>query len=196
MHGIPSDRVRLRRGDVLSIDCGLVYDGFHADASCTWIVGGDRHATEATRRLVDGVYAATWAGIAALSPGNRIGDVSYAIQTAAEQYGLGVIYEHNGAMIGGHGIGTSLHEDPMLPGRGRPGRGMRLRPGLVFAIEPMVCLGAPAFRMLDDGWTLRTVDGSLAAHWEHTVAVTEDGPWVLTARAGEEARPAPITLAG
>src|SRR5262249_62378667 len=90
---------------------------------------------------------------------------------------------------GGHGIGTSLHEDPMVLGRGRPGRGLRLKPGLVFAIEPMLCAGDPAFRVHPDGWTLSTLDGSLAAHWEHTVAVTEDGPWVLTARPGEPVRP-------
>jgi methionyl aminopeptidase len=121
--------------------------------------------------------------------------VSYAIETVATRYGCGIIAEHDGCYVGGHGIGRQMHEDPMVLGRGRPGRGMRLRPGLVFAIEPMFSshppqstpLGRPAFRLGADGWTLSTVDGSVAAHWEHTVAVTEHGPRVLTALPGEYA---------
>jgi len=191
VHGIPAKRRLIRDGDLVSIDCGLVYDGYHADAACTWPVG--RVDAEA-QRLSRTTYASMEAGIAALTVGNRLGDVSHAIQSTAEAGGFGVIAEHNGYYIGGHGIGTSLHEEPMVLGRGRPGRGLRIKPGLVFAIEPMLCTGDPAFRLLADGWTLRTLDGSLAAHWEHTVAVTEDGPWVLTARPGEEARPAPVVV--
>jgi methionyl aminopeptidase len=191
VHGTPSSRIVVRDGDLVSIDCGLIVDGFHSDAACTWTVGG------CASELSDVTYAAMWAGISALAVGNRLGDVSHAIQTTAERAGYGVIAEHNGYYIGGHGIGTSLHEDPMVLGRGRPGRGMRLRPGLVFAIEPMLCAGSPEFRVRADGWTLVTLDGSPAAHWEHTVAITEDGPWVLTARPGEAVRPAPsISLAG
>jgi methionyl aminopeptidase len=186
VHGMPSrDRV-LRAGDVLSLDCGVVAEGYHSDSACTWVVGGRHLADERTLILIDGAYEATWRGIEALRPGNRLGDVSYAIGSVADRLGLGVVAEHDGHQVGGHGIGRQMHEDPMVLGRGRPGRGMRLRPGLVFAIEPMFSLGPPAFRLLADGWTLRTVDGSPAAHWEHTVAVTEDGPRVLSARPGEE----------
>jgi methionyl aminopeptidase len=188
VHGIPSPYRVVRDGDLISLDCGLVVDGFHSDAACTWTVG-DVHGSE----LSDTTNDAMWAGIRALAVGNRLGDVSHAIQSVAERRGFGVIAEHDGYYIGGHGIGTSLHEEPMILGRGRPGRGMRLKPGLVFAIEPMLCAGKPAFRLRPDGWTLVTLDGSLAAHWEHTVAITEDGPWVLTARPGEEAHPAPIS---
>lgn len=194
VHGIPSPRRVIGDGDLVSIDCGLVYDGFHADAACTWIASAN--ADPAAQRLSAVTYAATWAGIAALVVGNRLGDVSHAIQSTAETHGYGVIAEHNGYWIGGHGIGTSLHEEPMLLGRGRPGRGMRLKPGLVFAIEPMLCDGDPAFRVQADGWTLSTLDGSLAAHWEHTVAITEDGPWVLTARDGEVATRAAESVGG
>jgi methionyl aminopeptidase len=186
VHASPSPRVRLRAGDVVSLDCGVIFEGYHSDAACTWVVGGRDHADERTLTLIDAGYEALWRGIAALRPGNRLGDVSYAIGAVADRYGLGVIAEHDGHYVGGHGIGRQLHEDPMVLGRGRPGRGMRLRPGLVFAIEPMFTLGAPGFRVMADGWTLGTVDGAVAAHWEHTVAVTEQGPAVLTIRPGEE----------
>jgi methionyl aminopeptidase len=186
VHGVPSRRRRLRRGDVVSVDCGVLFEGYHSDSACTWVVGGRAHADRRTLELIDGAYEALWRGIAALRPGNRLGDVSHAIGSTAERYGLGVIAEHDGHYVGGHGIGRELHEDPMVLGRGRPGRGMRLRPGLVFAIEPMFVLGTPAWRQGADGWALVSLDGSLAAHWEHTVAVTEDEPLVLTARPGEQ----------
>jgi methionyl aminopeptidase len=189
VHAIPSDRP-LRAGDVLTIDAGVIYDGYHSDSACTWIVGGPAQADPRVRTLVDTTYEALWRGIAALRPGSRIGDVSAAIAAPADREGIGVIYEHDGHAVGGHGIGRDMHEDPMVPGRGQAGRGLRLRPGLVFAIEPMFTLGRPGFRLMPDGWTLRTVDGATAAHWEHTVAVTEAGPWVLSARPGEAARPA------
>lgn len=185
VHAFPSASVRLRAGDVVSLDCGVIVDGYHSDAACTWVVGGREQADERTLTLVDAAYAALWAGIAALRPGNRLGDVSYAIGAEADRHGLGVIAEHDGHVVGGHGIGRQMHEDPLVPGRGRPGRGMRLRPGLVFAIEPMFTLGAPGFTVADDGWTISTLDGARAAHWEHTVAVTDQGPRVLTARPAE-----------
>jgi len=187
VHGLPSRRRRLRAGDVVSVDCGVVYQGYHSDAACTWVAGGRELAGARTLELIDATYAALWRGIAALRPGNRLGDVSYAIGSVAERHRLGVIAEHDGHYVGGHGIGRDLHEDPMVLGHGRPGRGMRLRPGLVFAIEPMFVLGEPGWRQGADGWTLSSSDSSLAAHWEHTVAVTEDGPRVLTARPGEVA---------
>jgi methionyl aminopeptidase len=187
VHGIPSRGRRLRAGDVVSVDCGVLYEGYHSDAACTWVAGGRERADERTLELIDGTYEALWRGIAALRPGSRLGDVSYAIGSVAERHGLGVIAEHDGHRIGGHGIGRELHEDPMVLGRGRPGRGMRLRPGLVFAIEPMFVLGTVGWRQGSDGWTLSSLDGSTAAHWEHTVAVTEAGPRVLTARPGEAA---------
>lgn len=185
VHGIPSARVRLRAGDVLSVDCGVLLDGFHSDSALTVVVGGDEHAPPGVLDLIDATRRALWQGIERLRVGNRLGDVSAAIEGVAGRYGHGVVAEHDGHVIGGHGVGRRLHEDPMVPGRGRPGRGMRIRPGLVFAIEPMFTLGSPAFRILPDGWTLETCDGSLAAHWEHTVAVTEEGPWILTARSDE-----------
>jgi methionyl aminopeptidase len=188
VHGIPSERVRLRRGDVVSVDCGVYLDGFHSDSACTYVVGGDEHATDDVRRLVTATYEALWAGIAHLQVGRRLGDVSAAIGAVGDRNGCGVVADHDGHSIGGHGVGRLLHEDPVVLGRGRPGRGMRLRPGLVFAIEPMFTLGSAAFRTLADGWTVVTADGRPASHWEHTVAVTDDGPWVLTARADEPNR--------
>jgi methionyl aminopeptidase len=195
VHGIPSRTRRIRTGDVVSVDCGVIYEGYHSDAACTWVAGGRTEADVRTLELIDATYEALRLGIAALRPGGRLGDVSYAIGTVAERHGFGVIAEHDGHYIGGHGIGRDLHEDPMILGRGRPGRGMRLRPGLVFAIEPMFVLGRPGFRQGADGWTLSSLDGSIAAHWEHTVAVTESGPRVLTARPGESFAPANPALA-
>lgn len=188
IHAIPSPGVRLRRGDVLSVDCGVLLNGFHSDSACTWIVGGEQYAPDGVRELVTATYRALWAGIDQLRVGNRVGDVSAAIGAVGADHSYGVVAEHDGYLVGGHGIGRALHEDPMVLGRGRPGRGLRIKPGLVFAIEPMFCLGSPAFATTADGWTTVTLDGSLAAHWEHTVAVTEDGPWVLTARSDEPQR--------
>ncbi|HSV65334.1 MAG TPA: type I methionyl aminopeptidase [Mycobacteriales bacterium] len=189
VHGIPAPDRRLVAGNVLSVDCGVLLDGFHSDSACTWVVGGDEHAPAAVRALIDATRDALWRGIEQLRPGRRAGDVSAAIGAVADRHGYGVVADHDGWQLGGHGIGRSLHEDPLLLNRGRPGRGLRIRPGLVFAVEPMFTLGSPAFRLLADGWTIVATDGSLAAHWEHTVAITEDGPWVLTARAGEPVNP-------
>jgi methionyl aminopeptidase len=180
VHAIPRPDVRLRAGDVLTVDAGVVLDGYYADAARTAIVGGPQAADPRVRRLVEDTEAALWAGIAQLVLGRRVGDVSAAIAAVGDAGGYGVVADHDGHTIAGHGIGRHLHEDPSVPGRGRPGRGLRLKPGLVLAIEPMFTLGTSAWRVLDDGWTVVTADGALAAHWEHTVAVTEDGPLVLT----------------
>jgi methionyl aminopeptidase len=172
VHGIPDGRV-LRAGDLLSIDCGASVDGYHGDAAVT-IGIGDLDADAS--RLVDTTVAALEAGIAALRPGARLGDVSHAIETVARAGGYGLP-----AGLGGHGIGTAMHEDPHVPNTGPPGRGMRLRAGLVLAIEPMLTEGGrDRGRTLADGWTIVTTDGRRAAHAEHTVAVTADGPVVLT----------------
>ncbi|MFE0426352.1 type I methionyl aminopeptidase [Streptomyces sp. NPDC058953] len=171
-HGIPTG-YRLRDGDLVSIDCGALLDGWAGDAAVSFVVGtprpGDLELIDATRRALD-------AGIAAARVGRRIGDISHAIGAVADETGCGMP-----ADFGGHGIGRRMHEDPHLPNRGRTGRGLPLRHGLVLAIEPMLMAGGRnTYRTDADGWTLRTTDGSRAAHFEHTVAVTEQGPRVLT----------------
>ena len=186
VHAFPGHHV-LRPGDVLTVDAGLVLDGYHADAARTYVVGGPEAAPPAVRGLVAHTRDALWTGIAQLRVGNRLGDVSAAIAAIGDAHGYGVVADHDGNALGGHGIGRRLHEDPMVLNRGRPGRGLRLKPGLVLAIEPMFTLGGAGWRVLEDGWTTVTADGSVAAHWEHTVAVTEDGPRVLTALPGEGA---------
>ena len=191
VHAIPSDAVRLRDGDVLSIDCGVTLGGYYSDSACTWIVGGDDTVDERTRRLIADTREALWRGITATQVGARVGDISAAIGEFGAQRGYGVVYDHDGRSLGGHGIGRQLWEGPSIPGRGRGGRGLRLKPGLVLAIEPMFTLGTDAWAELDDGWTIVSLDGSVSAHWEHTVALTPDGPWVLTARSDEEAWPKP-----
>lgn len=172
IHGIP-DRRALRDGDLLSIDCGACVDGYHGDAAVTVPVGT---ADPAGQRLVDTAAAALAAGIAAALPGGRIGDISAAVQAACRSAGYGIP-----PGIGGHGVGTAVHEDPDVPNTGRPGRGMRLPEGLVVAIEPMVLEGGrDRVRLRQDGWTVATAGGSRAAHAEHTVAVTAAGPEILT----------------
>jgi methionyl aminopeptidase len=173
VHGIPTG-YRLRDGDLVSVDCGAELDGWTGDAAVSFIVGTPRpedlRLIETTRRALD-------AGIAAATVGHRIGDISHATGTVATQAGYGMP-----ADFGGHGIGRRMHEDPHVPGRGRPGRGFPLRHGLTVAIEPMMMAGGvDRYRTGPDGWTLLTTDGSRAAHIEHTVAVTKDGPRVLTA---------------
>jgi methionyl aminopeptidase len=192
VHAIPSDDVTLRRGDVLSIDCGVLLEGYHADSAWTCAVGGDDSVSRVVAGLIEDTREAMWRGIAALVVGNRLGDVSAAIGEMGSARGYGVIAEHDGHLLGGHGIGRRLHEDPLVLNQGRRGRGMRLKPGLVFAIEPMFTLGLPAWRTAEDGWTTETLDGRIAAHWEHTVAVTEAGPAVLTARPDEAERSAAL----
>ncbi|UQA93637.1 type I methionyl aminopeptidase [Streptomyces halobius] len=172
VHGIP-DRHRLRDGDLVSIDCGAVVDGWAGDAAVSFTVGTPRPED---RRLMDVTRQALAAGIAAAVVGARIGDISHAIGSVGRAAGYGIPEG-----FGGHGIGRRMHEDPPVPNDGRPGRGFVLRHGLVLAIEPMFLSGGrDGYAPDGDGWTLRTTDGSRAAHFEHTVAVTEEGPRVLT----------------
>jgi methionyl aminopeptidase len=178
VHGIPSATETLAAGDLVSIDCGAIVDGWHGDSAMTFGVGPlipvDEALSQATKESME-------AGIAAMVPGNRLTDISHAIESgtraAEKRYDrkFGIV-----AGYGGHGIGRSMHMDPFLPNEGQPGRGPYLVAGSVLAIEPMLTLGTTATVELDDGWTVVTADGSRAAHWEHTVAVTEDGPRILT----------------
>lgn len=184
VHGIPSRDVVLDEGDVISIDCGAVVDGFHGDSAITLVVGGEEAASPEVRALLRETRTAMWRGIAEVRDGNRLGDIGAAIEAVAGEAGYGVVREYVG-----HGIGRALHEDPSVPNYGTAGRGMKLTPGWVIAIEPMFNLGSQQTRTLEDGWTVVTADGSLSAHWEHTIALTDDGPWVLTARSDEPARP-------
>ncbi len=172
VHGIP-DGYRLRDGDLVSIDCGATLDGWTGDAAVSFVVGTP---DPADLRLIETTERALAAGIAAAVEGGRLGDVSTAIGTVARRGGYGVP-----AGFGGHGIGRQMHEDPHVPNEGRPGRGLRLRHGLVLAIEPMLMAGGGHdYLVAPDGWALKTVDGSRAAHAEHSVAITHDGPRVLT----------------
>lgn len=174
IHGIP-DRTKLRDGDLLSVDCGAYVDGYHGDSAVTVAVGT---VDAAGQRLAATAVAALEAGIDAARPGNRLGDIGAAIEGVCRAAGYGIPSGY-----GGHGVGTAMHEAPDVPNRGRPGRGLPLREGLVLAIEPMVLEGGrDRVRVLRDGWTVATADGSRAAHAEHTVAVTGDGPVVLTSR--------------
>ncbi len=171
VHGIPGDR-KLREGDLISLDAGAVVDGLFADAAVTVPVGG---IEPRAKRLSDTTKRALEAGIAAAAPGRRLSDISHAVQQVVEQAGFSVVRD-----FVGHGIGRALHEEPAVPNFGPPNVGPRLKPGMVLAIEPMVTMGGYEVRVLDDGWTVVTIDRSLAAHFEHTVAVTEHGPEVLT----------------
>jgi methionyl aminopeptidase len=174
VHGIPSDQ-RLADGDLVSIDCGARFQGWCGDAAISFVVG---EPDPRDLELIATTEKALAAGIAAVRPGNTMGDVGAAIGAVARGAGFGLLANH-----GGHGIGRRMHEDPSVPNEGRAGRGMRLEPGLVLALEPMLVAGGrDEYRMDDDGWAVRTRDGSRAAHAEHTVAVTATGPRVLTAR--------------
>jgi methionyl aminopeptidase len=171
VHGIP-DRYRLREGDILSIDCGAIVDGYHGDSAITVPVGeidGD------AERLLETTERALWAGIERARPGNRLSDISYAVGQLAHAAGYGIVPD-----FGGHGIGRVMHEDPSVQNDGRPGRGLRLREGLVLAIEPMFNEGGGEYGTKPNGWALVTRDGSRSAHFEHTVAITAEGPRVLT----------------
>jgi methionyl aminopeptidase len=171
VHGIPGDH-RLDEGDIISIDCGAVVQGWHGDAAFTMGVG---RITDEAQRLIDVTEASLMAGIEQMVEGNRIGDIGHAVQAVVEEAGFSVVREYVG-----HAIGTEMHEKPEVPNYGRPGTGPKLRVGNVFAVEPMVNAGGPDTVLLADGWTVTTADGSLAAHWEHSIAVTEDGPEILT----------------
>jgi methionyl aminopeptidase len=181
VHGIPSPERRLREGDIISIDCGAIVRGWHGDAAVTVAVGPLSAEHEALLRACE---AALWQGIARARDGGRLGDIGHAVQASVARAGrYGVVEEYTG-----HGIGTAMHMDPPVPNYGQAGRGPQLRVGMALAIEPMVVLGDPEAVLLGDGWTAVTADGSWAAHFEHTVAITPGGPWVLTAEDGGESR--------
>jgi methionyl aminopeptidase len=171
VHGIPGPRV-LEAGDIVSIDCGAIIEGWHADAAVTVPVG---EVDAESQRRMDVTRAALESAIAATVAGNRLGDIGAAAERPVNQAGFGVVREYVG-----HGIGTAMHEDPEVPNYGPGGRGLKLRAGIVLAIEPMVTAGRATTRTLADGWTVVTADGSRAAHFEHTVAITENGPEILT----------------
>lgn len=174
VHGIPGPRV-LTSGDLVSIDCGAIVDGWHGDAAVSVLVGEVPAAVAALSEVTE---RALWAGLAAARPGGRLSDIGHAVESvirdADPTYGIVEDYV-------GHGIGTSMHMEPAVPNYGKPGKGPRLKPGMALAVEPMVILGSPEVSVLADDWTVVSVDGAMAAHWEHTVAITDDGPWVLTA---------------
>jgi methionyl aminopeptidase len=172
VHGIPSADVVLEAGDILSIDCGAIIEGWHADAAVTVPVG---EIDDESQRLIEVTRRSLEAAIDQVVEGHRLGDVGAAVEGIAEQAGFTVVREYVG-----HGIGTAMHEDPQVPNYGPAGRGLKLKEGHVLAIEPMVNAGTAATRLLDDGWTVVTADGRRSAHFEHTIAVTDDGPEVLT----------------
>ncbi len=181
VHGIPSAGQVLRAGDIISIDCGAILDGWHGDSALTLAVG---EVDPADQALLDVCEASMWAGIAQLVDGRRLGDVSHAVERSVGEAGrYGLIRDYTG-----HGIGTEMHMDPAVRNYGPPGQGPRLQTGMALAIEPMITRGGRLVTELDDGWTVVTSDGSRAAHFEHTVAVTAQGPWVLTAREEEKSQ--------
>jgi methionyl aminopeptidase len=186
VHGIPGPRA-LRDGDVISIDCGAILEGWHGDAAVTVAVG---EVPADVRELMRVCEESMWRGLAAATEGGRVSDISHAVEShvRSQSRGYGIVEEY-----GGHGIGTEMHQEPHVLNYGRPGRGPRLQRGLVLAVEPMLTLGSPRTQELDDHWTVSTVDGQASAHFEHTVAVTADGPWVLTALDGGRDRIASIT---
>lgn len=173
VHGIPSRKRKLREGDIVSVDCGTLLDGFVADSAFTAGVG---EISPLAARLLEVTRGALEAGIQQMRPGRRVGDVSAAIQAFVERHGFHVTREYTG-----HGVGRSMHEGPQVPNYGTPGRGLLLKPGMTIALEPMVLVGTPATRVLADQWTVVSADGSLTAHFEHSVAVTEGDPLILTA---------------
>jgi methionyl aminopeptidase len=191
VHGIPSADVVLEEGTVISIDCGAIVDGYHGDSAVTLIVGGEDTVAPEVATLVRETRTALWRGLEQVAAGHRLGDIGAAIEAVAVSRGYGVVREYVG-----HGIGRALHEDPSVPNYGTPGRGSKLTTGWVLAVEPMFNLGGDGTRTLDDGWTVVTADGSMSAHWEHTIAITDDGPVVLTARSDEPSRlgqePSPV----
>jgi methionyl aminopeptidase len=172
VHGIPSESVVLQDGDIISIDCGAIIEGYHGDAAYTAPVGD---ISPEARKLIEVTEASLAAGIAQMLDGNRLTDISHAVQTVAEAGGYSVVREYVG-----HSIGTAMHEEPQVPNYGPPGKGPKLRSGMVFAIEPMVNMGRPETFLLEDGWSVVTADGSLSVHVEHTIAITDNGPEIFT----------------
>ena len=172
IHGIPSKKRVIKSGDIVSIDLGAKFDGYHGDNAATFACGD---ITDEAKRLIDTTRESLCEGIAAAVSGGRLGDIGHAIQQYVEQRGYSVVRK-----FVGHGVGTQLHEAPEVPNFGTPGRGIRLMPGMTLAIEPMINQGGYDVKVLPDGWTVLTKDGSLSAHFEHTVAITPDGPQILT----------------
>jgi methionyl aminopeptidase len=172
VHGIPSDKVVLEEGDIISVDCGAIIEGYHGDAAYTMGVG---EVTKEAMRLIEVTESSLFAGIEQLRPGNRLNEVGRAVQEVAESAGFSVVREYVG-----HAIGTAMHEDPQVPNYWPGTPGPTLKTGMVFAVEPMVNVGGVATVQLEDGWSVVTADGSLSAHFEHTIAVTDDGPEVFT----------------
>jgi methionyl aminopeptidase len=172
VHGIPSKKRILLEGDVVSIDVGVKYEGYHTDSATTVAVG---KVSEQSDKLLDVTREALDAGVSAARAGNHLGDIGAAVQRVVEAAGFSVVRD-----LVGHGIGSGFHEEPQVPNYGKPNRGLRLTPGLTIAIEPMVNVGKPGIRTMPDRWTVVTIDGSRSAHFEHTVAITENGPRVLT----------------
>jgi len=172
VHGMPNAKTILKDGDILSIDCGVILDGYYSDCAVTYAIG---QPSAATTKLLDVTKASLEAAIQQAQVGGRLGDISAAVQEMCEGAGFGVVRE-----FVGHGIGRTMHEDPQVPNFGTRGKGPRLKAGMVLAIEPMINAGSPEVKVLKDGWTAVTVDGSYSAHFEHTVAITKDGPRVLT----------------
>lgn len=172
IHGIPSKTRVLQEGDIVSIDLGAKVDGYNGDNAATFAVG---KISEEAKRLCDTTRESLYKGIEQAVAGNRIGDIAYAVQSYCEERGFSVVREYTG-----HGVGTKLHEDPSVPNYGTAGRGQRLLPGMTIAIEPMINMGKKEVRQLPDGWTVKTLDGKLSAHFEHTIAITSNGPLILT----------------
>ena len=172
IHGIPSKKRILKAGDIVSVDLGAALEGYNGDNAATFAVGD---ISEEAKRLIDTTRESLYEGIAAARAGGRIGDIGSAIQRYVEARGFSVVRE-----FVGHGVGTKLHEAPEVPNFGTPGKGIRLMPGMTIAIEPMINMGLPGVKTLSDGWTVETKDGSLSAHFEHTVAITSDGTQILT----------------
>ncbi len=172
IHGIPSKKRVLRAGDIVSIDLGATINGYHGDNAATFACGDISYEA---RRLMDTTRESLYEGIKAAQNGNRVGDIGLAVQQYVEARGYSVVRE-----FVGHGVGASLHEAPEVPNYGRPGRGVRLVPGMTIAIEPMINLGQAQVNVMPDGWTVKTTDGKLSAHFEHTVAITADGPVIMT----------------
>ncbi len=173
VHGIPSAKRKLKEGDIVSVDCGAIIDGYFGDAAITVPVG--EKVDPVTQKLLRVTQSSLEAGIAAVRPGAHLGDIGAAVQKVVEDAGFSVVVD-----FVGHGIGTQMHEDPQVPNYGERGQGMKLKTGMVIAIEPMVNVGSPDVKVLADGWTAVTSDGSMSAHFEHTVAVTDEGARILT----------------
>lgn len=172
VHGIPSRKRVLVEGDIVSVDVGVKFEGYHTDSATTVPVG---EIAPESQRLLDATREALYAGVDAARNGNHLGDIGAAVQTVVEKAGFSVVRD-----LVGHGIGSGFHEEPQVPNYGKPKRGLRLVPGLTIAIEPMVNIGKSGIRTMPDRWTVVTIDGSRSAHFEHTVAITENGPRILT----------------